>query len=64
MTTPGSWLVQQYCKSVASALLARTEFFELMEDATISPARLARAHASWRQHNAEAQTLKGLFAAA
>jgi hypothetical protein len=64
MTTPVSWLEQQYCKSVASALLARTEFFELLEDATISPARLARACASWRQHNAQIQTLKGLFGAA
>jgi hypothetical protein len=64
MTPPVSWLEQQYCKSVASALLARVEFFELLEDATISPARLARARASWREHTAHAQTLKGMFSAA
>lgn len=64
MTTPVSWLEQQYCKSVAAALMARTEFFELLEDATTSTARLARARASWRQHTAQVRTLKGLFAAA
>jgi hypothetical protein len=52
-----SWLEQQYCKSVAAALLARAEFFELLEDATISPARLARARANWREHTAHAQIL-------
>ena len=64
MKTPISWLEQQYCKSVAAALLARNEFFELLEDATISPARLARAGHTWRQHAANAQTLKGLFGTA
>jgi hypothetical protein len=59
-----SWLEQQYCRSVAAALMARTEFFELLEDATISTARLRRARASWKQHTAHVQTLKGLFAAA
>jgi hypothetical protein len=63
MTTTISWLETQYCKSVAAALMARTEFFELLEDATISTARLARARASWRQHTAQVQTLRGLYAA-
>lgn len=64
MNTPVSWLAQQYCKSVAATLLARNEFFELLEDATISHARLARARATWRQHAEKAQTLKGLFGTA
>jgi hypothetical protein len=64
MTTPVSWLEQQYCKSVAATLLARAEFFELLEDAMIPPARLARARANWREHAAHAQTLKGIFARA
>jgi hypothetical protein len=62
MTTPVSWLEQQICRSVAGALLARTEFFELLEDATISPARLARARANWRQQTEQVQTLRGLMA--
>ena len=60
MTTPVSWLEQQYCKSIAAALQARAEFFELLEDATISPARLARARATWREHTTHARTLKGM----
>lgn len=64
MMTSVSWLEQQYCKSVAAALMARAEFFELLEDATISPARLARAGANWREHTAHAQTIKGLCARA
>jgi hypothetical protein len=61
MTTPAFWLEQQFCKSVAATLLARTEFFELLEDAMISPVRLARARANWRQHAEHVQTLKGLM---
>ena len=61
MTTPTSWLETQFCKSVAATLLARNEFFELLEDATISPVRLARARATWRGHAEKAQTLKGLM---
>jgi hypothetical protein len=57
---PVSWLAQQYCKSVAAALLARNEFFELLEDATTPPSRLARARATWHQHARQAQALKGL----
>ena len=58
MTTPISWLEQQICKTVAGALLARKEFFELLEDATISPVRLARARANWRRHTEKVQTLR------
>ncbi len=60
ITESVSWLAQQYCRSFASALLARNEFFELLEDATTSPSRLARARATWRQHVRQAQTLKGI----
>ena len=63
ITTPVSWLAQQYCKSVAAALLARKEFFELLEDATTSRSRLIRARNTWRQHVQQALTLKGLAAA-
>lgn len=63
MNTPVSWLAQQYCKSIAAMMLARNEFFELLEDATISPKRLARARATWRHHAANAHTLKGLAGA-
>ena len=55
-----SWIAQQYCRSIASALLARNEFFELLEDATVPQSRLARARATWQQHARQAQTLKGL----
>ncbi len=57
LSRPVSWLAQQYCKSVAAALLARNEFFELLEDATTPPVRLARARATWNRHAREAQTL-------
>jgi hypothetical protein len=60
MNRPVSWLAQQYCKSVAAALLARNEFFELLEDATTPEPRLARARATWAQHARQAKTLKGL----
>ena len=64
MTTPMAWLETQFCRSVAAALLARTEFFELLEDATISPVRLAHARATWRSHAEKVQTLKGLMPSA
>jgi hypothetical protein len=64
MNNSVSWIAQQYCKSTASALLARTEFFELLEDATVPPSRLARARATWQQHARQAQTLKGFVATA
>jgi hypothetical protein len=61
MTTPASWLETQMCKSVAATLLARNEFFELLEDATMSPVRIARARATWRQHAEKVQVLRGLM---
>jgi hypothetical protein len=64
ITSPISWLEQPYCAAVAATLLARTEFFELLADATISPARLAQARATWRQHAQRAQTIKGLVGTA
>jgi hypothetical protein len=64
MTTSVSWLEAQFCKSVAAALLARNEFFELLEDATVSPVRIARARATWRTHAQNVQTLKGLMPSA
>ena len=58
-----SWIAQQYCKSIAAALLARKEFFELMEDATVSSARLARARDTWQLHTRQAQAIKGIAGA-
>lgn len=61
MKTPVSWLETQICRSVAGALLAREEFFGLLEDATMPPARIARARATWRHHAQNVQTLRGLM---
>ncbi|HVY81735.1 MAG TPA: hypothetical protein VG994_12185 [Steroidobacteraceae bacterium] len=61
MTTPVSWLETQFCRSVAATLLARNEFFELLEDATVSPVRIARARATWLSHAEQMETLKGLI---
>jgi hypothetical protein len=61
MNNPDAWLEQQFCRSVASALLARNEYFALLEDATVPPVQLARARANWLQHAEVAHTLKGLF---
>ncbi len=44
-----SWLENQYCASVAATLLARNEYFELLEDAMVSPAQLAQALTNWKQ---------------
>ena len=57
----GSWLEREYCASVAATLLARNEFFELLEDATVSAARLSRARAAWHQYAQQTQVLRGLF---
>ncbi len=57
---PISWLEHQYCASVAAALLARNEYFELLEDATVSPVRLVRARTEWRRQVQKAELLKGL----
>jgi hypothetical protein len=59
-----SWLESEYCASVAATLLARTEYFELLEDAMVPPARLAQALNSWRQHANHTEVLGGLVGTA
>ncbi len=59
-----AWIETQYCASVAATLQARAEYFELLEDAMVSPVRLVRALSAWRKHASQAQVLGGLFAAA
>lgn len=59
-----SWLEREYCASVAAALLARTEYFELLEDAMVSPARLIEALNVWRQYADHAAALGGLVGTA
>jgi hypothetical protein len=54
------WLESEYCASVAAAMLARNEYFELLEDAMVSPARLAQALSTWREHASHAEVLGGL----
>ena len=44
-----SWLETQYCASVAATLLARNEYFELLEDAMLPPERLVQALTNWKQ---------------
>ena len=58
-----SWLENRYCASVAATLFARMKYFDLLEDATVSPARLARARAEWRSHAEQTEILKNLFSA-
>jgi len=55
-----SWLEVQYCASVAAALLARTEYFELLEDAMTSPVRVIKALNAWRRHATQAEAFGGL----
>jgi hypothetical protein len=59
-----SWLESEYCASVAATLLARTEYFELLEDAMVPPARLAQALASWREHASHTEVIGGLVGTA
>jgi hypothetical protein len=59
-----SWLEREYCASVAATLLARTEYFELLEDAMVSPVRLVRALSVWRQHASHTEVLGGLVGSA
>lgn len=54
----------QYCASVAATLQARAEYFELLEDAMTSPARLLKAFGTWRKHASQTEVLGGLVAAA
>jgi hypothetical protein len=59
-----SWLESEYCASVAATLLARNEYFELLEDAMMPPARLARALSVWREHASHTEVLGGLVGTA
>lgn len=55
-----TWIEAQCCASVAAALLARAEYFALLEDAMTSPARLIKALSTWRQHDTRAHAFGGL----
>jgi hypothetical protein len=59
-----AWIETQYCASVAATLLARAEYFELLEDAMVSPALLAKARNEWRKHASQADVLGGLVGSA
>jgi hypothetical protein len=59
-----SWLESEYCASVAATLLARNEYFELLEDVMVPPARLAQALASWREHASHTEVIGGLVGTA
>ena len=52
-----TWIETQYCASVAATLQARAEFFELLEDAMVSPVRLVRALTAWRKHESQTAVL-------
>ena len=54
----------QYCASVAATMLARAEYFELLEDAMTSPIRLVKALGRWRKHASQTQVLGGIVSAA
>jgi hypothetical protein len=58
------WIEAQYCASVAAALQARAEYFELLEDAMTSPARLVKAFGAWRKHVTQTEVLGGLVGTA
>jgi hypothetical protein len=45
-------------------MLARTEYFELLEDAMVSSARLAQALTEWREHASHTEVLGGLVGTA
>ncbi len=55
-----AWIETQYCASVAATLQARAEYFELLEDAMVSPVKLVRALGAWRKHANQAEVLGGL----
>ncbi|HEV7138579.1 MAG TPA: hypothetical protein VGN43_18230 [Steroidobacteraceae bacterium] len=59
-----SWLESEYCASVAATMLARTEYFELLEDAMVSPALLAQALTAWREHASHTEVIGGLVGTA
>jgi hypothetical protein len=59
-----AWIENQYCASVAATLQARAEYFELLADAMVSPARLVKAFSTWRKHATQAEVLGGLVGTA
>jgi len=59
-----AWIETQYCASVAATLQARAEYFELLEDAMTSPARLVKAYGAWRKHASQTEVLGGLVGTA
>ena len=59
-----SWLAREYCASVAATLLARIEYFELLEDAMVPPAQLVEALHAWRGHALRAAAFGGLVGTA
>jgi hypothetical protein len=59
-----SWLENQYCASVAATLLARTEYFELLEDAMVPTEELVLALTSWQESAQRAHVLGGLVGTA
>ncbi len=59
-----TWVENQYCASVAATLLARTEYFELLEDAMVPQDRLARALRAWRRFASQTHALGGLVGTA
>ena len=59
-----AWIEAQYCASVAATLQARAEYFELLEDAMTSPARLVEAYGDWRKYASQTEVLGGLVGTA
>jgi hypothetical protein len=59
-----AWIENQYCASVAATLQARAEYFELLADAMVSPARLVKAFSTWRNHATQTEVLGGLVGTA
>jgi hypothetical protein len=63
-TEVSSWLETQYCASVAATLLARAEYFGLLEDAMVPQVRLVKALGEWRKHASQTEVLGGLVGTA
>lgn len=57
-----SRLETQYCASVAATLLARNEYFELLEDAMVPPERLVHALTNWKQCATNLRAVGATFA--
>jgi hypothetical protein len=49
---------------VAATLMARTEYFELLEDAMVPQNRLAQALSAWRRCASQTHALGGLVGTA